>query len=36
MLIKTDVRQLPDGYLDRTPMFQYILLSDVGYCSQPE
>ena len=27
MLIKTDVQQLPDGYLDRTPMFQYILLS---------
>lgn len=27
MLIKADVRQLPDGYLDRTPMFQYILLS---------
>jgi fucose permease len=26
MLIKTDVQQLPDGYLDRTPMFQYILL----------
>ena len=27
MLIKTDAQQLPDGYLDRTPMFQYILLS---------
>lgn len=27
MLIKSDARQLPDGYLDRTPMFQYILLS---------
>lgn len=27
MFIKADVQQLPDGYLDRTPMFQYILLS---------
>lgn len=27
MLIKTHAQQLPDGYLDRTPWFQYILLS---------
>lgn len=27
MLIKSNVQQLPDGYLDRTPWFQYILLS---------
>ncbi|WP_338809350.1 L-fucose:H+ symporter permease [Neisseria leonii] len=27
MIIKTHARQLPDGYLDRTPWFQYILLS---------
>lgn len=26
-LIKDPARQLPDGYLDRTPIFQYILLS---------
>ncbi|MCR2051654.1 L-fucose:H+ symporter permease [Actinomyces bowdenii] len=26
-LIKDPTTQLPDGYLDRTPMFQYILLS---------
>ena len=26
-LIKDPTAQLPDGYLDRTPMFQYILLS---------
>ena len=27
MWIKSNAQQLPDGYLDRTPMFQYILLS---------
>lgn len=27
MFIKTNAKQLPDGYLDRTPWFQYILLS---------
>ena len=27
MIIKTSARQLSDGYLDRTPWFQYVLLS---------
>lgn len=27
MIIRANVEQLPDGYLNRTPLFQYILLS---------
>lgn len=27
MIIKANVQQLPDGYLNKTPLFQYILLS---------